>query len=528
MNYKRYLNKSTIIYIIIILALGILFNNSNKTKRDNVNEGFNSNRVDINKLSDIENLDKYTEGFIPNANSKDLYENEKQNFISKFIYGKNIFNSIVNLSTLNDNNNKNNNNLIRPSELSDLANNIKTELDSLTDTIFNDFTNIKFNDIDNYFENEYINKTAEFYNKYDMDYPGIKEYLDKEFTHKILEKIDYTLENEGNAKNFKFNYFDEFVDTNDIMGLNAINDKLEAKNAELEADEKMLDSKKKLSYIRAKIAGDSGDSVEDLKKLMEGFYNPLTTIKSTTSTTSPSSVSTTTTNAYRPLLKTPASFDGLTNEELEIVKRNQVANTPQNIDTVLIDPLKAVENVQDDVLQLLENFNNNKKKEYLNRKFSFDNDSTNRGSYLVNSKTDELFKNSVANLSYYSNNSQNSIYPNIIPPKEKIQKVLSEKRISVENNDLYRSFSNTSPIEGFEDTSATQQSIKVAETGKQPELLNTFDNFIKYSSSTILGLINKFTSGSIDLNNMDNNKMQSYGIVIIAIAILFFFISSSD
>lgn len=541
MNFKRIFNKSTIIYIIIILALAVLFNN-NKTKRDSNNEGFQSNRVDKNKLSEIENINNKKEGFISNIElSKTLipiYEEEKQNYISKFKNGEAIFNSIIDLSKLLTYSKTELEKIPKPSELSDLGNNIKTEIDILLDDIYNDFYITKIEDIDNYLNNEYNTKKNKFYNNYEQDYPGIKEYLDKEVLDNLLEKIDYTLANEGNSKNFKLEE-ESFVDNNStILGnLNDVSGKLEAKQKEVDEDKKIIELKRKLTIIRAKISGNDGESTEELKKLMESFYNPSTTIQVSPSTTipSPSLTSTnTTTTVYKPLLQQPASFDGLSNEELEIIKRNQIANTPQNIDTVLIDPLKAVENVQDDVLQLLENFNNTKKEKYLNSTFSFNNDPTNRGSYLVNSMTDRIQDNSISNLSYYSNKEHNSIYPNIISPKEKIQKVLFEKRTSAENNDLYmnyinsNSYTNAKQIEGFEDTSTTQQTTQAIETSKQPELLNTFDNFIKYSSSTILGLINKFTSGSIDLNNMDNNKMQSYGVVIIVVAILLFFISSSN
>lgn len=567
MNYKRLFKKSTIVYLIIILALGILFN-SNRTKKDIALEEF-TNRTDKNKLSDIipvnlnnnnnkknNNKEGFKSGSGKSMTSSStaiatlipIYEAEKDNFITTFKNGEEIFNNIIDLSQIIVNNDIST--LITPSELSDLATNIKTDIDDLVIQIFKDFETIKLEEVDNYLETDYINVQNTVFNKYSNDYP-IKELLQKELTELLIEKIDYTLENEGNSKNFKYETFNELNSTmktsilsttttqarnRDLIGFNKVNSKLDSKMAEADRDAKIIEMTRKLTYIRGKITGEDPESTEELKKLMEGFYNPTSTFSGATSTTLPSAPLTTSGPGIGPRIPQPKSFDGLSNEELEVIKRNQIANTPQNIDTVLIDPLKAVETVQDDIIGLLETFNSNEKKKYLNRQF----DPTNRGSYLTNSLTDRIQDTSIKNLSYYSN----PYHSGIIPPKEKVLNILTNKEYRQINPE------SDSGIEGFEVNSENiaikdpklfsnssnnndnnnNNSNSDNKSEKQSEMLNIADNFVKYSSSTILGLVNKVLRGTmnIDINNMDNNKMQSYGVVIIAIAILLFFISSSN
>jgi hypothetical protein len=567
MNYKRLFKKSTIVYFIIILALGILFN-SNRTKKDIALEEF-TNRTDKNKLSDIipvnfnnNNNNNNKEGFKSGSGKSmtssstviatliPIYEAEKDNFITTFKNGEEIFNNIIDLSHIIVNNDIST--LITPSELSDLATNIKTDIDDLVIQIFKDFENIKLEEVDNYLETDYIKLQETVLNKYSNDYP-IKELLQKELTELLIEKIDYTLENEGNSKNFKYETFNELNSTmnttilstattqsrnSDLIGLDKVNSGLDGKMAEADRDAKIIEMTRKLTYIRGKITGEDPESAEELKKLMEGFYNPTSTFSGATSTTLPSSPLTTSGSGIGPRIPQPKSFDGLSNEELEVIKRNQIANTPQNIDTILIDPLKAVETVQDDIIGLLETFNSNEKKKYLNRQF----DPTNRGSYLTNSLTDRIQDTSIQNLSYYSNPHHSAI----IPPKEKVLNILANKEYRQINHD------SNSGIEGFEVNSENiaikdpklfginnsnsnnlndnNNNSNNKKSEKQSEILNIADNFVKYSSSTILGLVNKVLGGTmnIDINNMDNNKMQSYGVIIIAVAILLFFISASD
>jgi hypothetical protein len=486
MNYKRLFKKSTIIYIIIILSLAILFNNSNK--QNNINNILNSN----------------TEGF----STKDktpleiiipIYEEEKENYINLFIYGEEIFNSILDISIITEDNIDT---LIEPSELADLAVNITSDIEIFVNNAYKKIEELQLKEIDNYLNNEYIKEKEKLYSNY--DYPNINIGLDKEITSLLINKINKVLENSGNSKNFKIE--EEF--SNNLIGLDKLNKGLTSKIGEIEEDEKLIEMTRKLTYVITKL--DDDKSEDDLKKILsENFYNPISTFPLSSSITIPSVPLTTTTTLTNPKLPIPKSFDGLSNEELEIIKRNQIANTPQNINTILIDPLKAVETVQDDILGLLETFSNKEKSSYLNRQF----DPTNRGSYLINSPTDDLVVNKIDNLSYYSS----SVKPEkIISPKEKILDILSNK----ENRTLPNELRNNFPI--------TNQQIEGFEDNNQSTTMNIFDGFIKYSSSSIISLINKLTSGSIDINSIDNNKLQSYGIIIIVIAILFFFISSSN
>ena len=217
---------------------------------------------------------------------------------------------------------------------------------------------------------------------------------------------------------------------------------------EANRDAAIIEMTRKLTYIRNILSDDETESTEELKKLMEGFYNPVSTISTNIASTIPDTSLFETSTTIGPRMIQPKSFDGLSNEELEVIKRNQIANTPQNINTILIDPLKAVETVQDDVINLLEKFNNKEKDKYLNRQFY---DPTNRGSYLTNSLTDRIQDKSIDNLSYYKNTSYGSDilgnstnYPNIIPPKQKIQSILENKEYRKINNNK-----KTSNIEGL-------------------------------------------------------------------------------
>ena len=230
MNYKRIFKKSTIVYFIIILALGILFN-STRTKRDKSLENF-TNRKDYNKVyTNNSKQESHIESFKGNNVLNTLipiYETEKENYIAIFKNGEEIFNNIIDLSNLSLNNETE---LIKPSELSDLATNIKTDIDTLVLQIFNEFNKLELKEIDNYLENDYISDLNITAKKYSKEYP-IDELIKKEINDLLIEKIDYTLENEGNSKNFKAEEFNNLNNTlntkittsnNDLIGLDKLN-----------------------------------------------------------------------------------------------------------------------------------------------------------------------------------------------------------------------------------------------------------------------------------------------------------------
>jgi hypothetical protein len=480
-------SKVGLIYIIIILSLVILFNNSKKQKIiNNTTEGFEDNSIDLGTI-------------------KAIYEEEKKKYLSMFKNGEEIFNSIIDLSLITSTTDIEN--LIEPSVIADLGTNLQTDIITLTTKIFNKFEKLNINEVDNYLSGEYISDQDNIINKY-LEYPDTIELIKKEINDILLEKIDYLLSNIGNSSNFKTDEKDYSINnTSKGVSLNDFDNKLYDKVKDVNNMEKIITAKRTLTYIRNKIAPSEEANEEELKKLLESFYNPISTISTSSETTTPDNSLMTETTITGPLMSTPKSFDGFTKEELEIIQRNQIANTPKNIDTVLIDPLKAVETVQGDLLGLLEKFNdsnnNKKKKEYLDRQF----DPTNRGSYLINSPNTYLTDNKIENLSYYSKPSNYS--KKILSPKEKIKSELSNKEYRKIDDQL------TKPAikEGFE---------------SQSEIVSLFDGFVKYSSNIIKVLINNLTSGTINIDSFDNNKMQSYGIIIIAISILLFFISSTS
>jgi hypothetical protein len=509
MNIKILFKKTTLIYIIIVLSLAILFNNSKKSNYKTYiqTEGFNSEE-------DIQNKEKQLELLIP------IYEEEKNKYKLMFKNGEEIFNSIIDISNINI---ETIDTLIQPSELEELAINIQTDITTIVNKIFTTFEKIAITDVDKYLseDGEYILLQKKIIEKYSSMYSELENLIKEEINTLLLDKIDNKLSN--NSSNYKIE--DTKLNTNTTNSgnngfLSGLNNKLSSKTKDIDNAEKIIELKRKFTYIRNKIAPSDEANEDELKKIVESFYEPISTMSSSPESTIPSNpLMTTETTLTRPMQRIPKSFDGFTSEELEIIKRNQLANTPKNIDTVLIDPLKAVETVQEDLLGLLETFNdsNNKKSksEYLNRQF----DPTNRGSYLINSPTDEFTTNKINNLSNYSKPSSYS--KRILSPKEKILETLSNKEYRTIDNQLVKE--NTTDIikEGFEN----KNNDKVE---KKTEILSLFDGFIRYSSTIISGLINKLTSSNTDINSMDNNKMQSYGIIIIAIAILLFFISSSS
>jgi predicted XRE-type DNA-binding protein len=569
MNIKRLFKKSTLVYIIIIISLAILFNNG-RTNTRRVNEGFNSNnRKDINGLSDIKyksvnknsnNLKK--EGFTTSQNDNlettleillPIYEEEKQNYKTMFKNGEELFTALVDLSQIT--NTELINELIQPSELSDLANNIKNDVNDITNNIFTKFEELSMSEIDSYLEGEYISIQSEIINKYSDDYPEINDIIKKEINDILLEKIDDFISNNSSANNFTAKSLEPFynsitnpVNTNSSItkpvNTNQTNNNLDNLVGNLNKSidtiddtENKIELLRKMTYIRNMIAPSDEENEAALQNLMEGFYNPTSTISQGPEAVVPGNPLMSEPTVTNPMMPSPKTFDGFTRGELEIIRRNQLANTPKNIDTVLIDPLKAVETVQEDLLGLLETFSDKQKSKYLNRQF----DPTNRGSYLINSPTDDLVINNITNLQNYSKPVINNYSKRITSPKEQIQSILANKE--------YRNMSSNNTIEGFENIDdnanisnntnmnnninmnkeVNNENIKLAGTSKISKS-NTaiFDGFIKYSSTMILNLINKLTSGSINIDAMDNNKMQSYGIIIIAIAILLFFISSSS
>jgi hypothetical protein len=492
---KRLFKKSTLIYIIIIMALAILFNNS-KTKKNTINEGFN--RIDKNRITDIKYINN-EEGFTneedPIAKLEPIYEDEKQNYKQIFKNGEDLFNALVDLTD-----NSSVDDLIQPSVLADLAINIKTDIDTLINKIFTKFENINIADVDEYLENEYNNNLETVYNKYSKDYPQITNIIKKEINDLLLEKIDEFMANNSSGKNFKADTFEGFYSSsNNISNLsNNINSSIN----NIDEAEKNLELIRKMTYIRNMIAPSNEENEAEINKLLESFYNPTSTISQNKDTVQPSTPLSSNPTVTNPMNKIPKTYDGFTRSELEIIRRNQIANTPKNIDKVLIDPLKAVETVQEDLLGLLEKFNNKKKSQYLNRQF----DPTNRGSYLVNSPNDDLVVNKINNLQNYSKS--NNYSKKIISPKEEINKILTNKEY--QNN----------IVEGFKNPSLSKK--------KQTSISTIMDGFIKYSSNNILNIINKLTSGTINIDSFDNNKMQSYGIIIIVLSILLFFISSTS
>ena len=180
-------SKAMIIYIIIIIALAVLFSIKEKPQIDN----FEVIQEDNEDTSDL---------------IKELY-------IEELINGEEIFNSI------------NESNSLVYDEFESLAVNLKTEIDIISNEILEgilDESIMSNEEIDEYYNNIYQNKMELLFDnfiEYGIDNQILKKELENQLSNKITSYIESSLE--------------ESISTNDIEGfqniLDTLDDNLEAK-----------------------------------------------------------------------------------------------------------------------------------------------------------------------------------------------------------------------------------------------------------------------------------------------------------
>lgn len=222
------------------------------------------------------------------------------------------------------------------------------------------------------------------------------------------------------------------------------------------------------------------------------------------------------------------SFDGLSTVQLNKIKDYNNANkSPYSHETLLIDPLKIISNVQDDTISLLEKtFQKYEPTDTTNGNITTSTnptttqegfDASNRGSYLTNSPTDKIVNPHVANLSYSSKQAEQ---PKYLSSQSKVFTTLKEKESDIAEIKS-RVYADTEVKEGFEDgTTATDAKKSSSST------IKLFDGFIKYSANILTDLIKLIIN--FDVNELDTSKLTSYGVVLIIISVILYFISISS
>ena len=225
------------------------------------------------------------------------------------------------------------------------------------------------------------------------------------------------------------------------------------------------------------------------------------------------------------LLETITYFQNKLNtgSEAELLKQDELVkqsssnlpienNTPtsnlENFTNMLnknINLLNSFEKIQDDAVDFLENIDTsnffiNKRKDY--NKISsatqniMKNNNTNRGNYLGSNNLDTLLNKPINNLSYTNFDNNNFSSKNILP----------------ENYKKYENIDK--PLkEGF---ASDNKDVK-------EQVTNFFDGLVKYLSKFIINFT-KEKSG-IDINNIDNNSLISYGILLIIVALFIFIVN---
>ena len=459
-------SKAMIIYIIIIIALAILFS--------------------IKEKPQIDNFEVIQED---NEDNSDLI---KELYIEELINGEEIFNSI------------NESNSLVYDEFESLAINLKTEIDIISNEILEgilDDSIMSNEEIDEYYNNIHQNKMELLFDnflEYGIDNQILKKELENQLSNKITSYIETSLSEEP-------------ISTNDIEGfqniLDTLDDNLESKMQETNKKIKNLDIKKKLYYFLDKIETTDIDQKNAIKKtIIEEMKN-----KSILKTEKFSSYGNTMFNGKNN------QYDGLINEDLKDLFNN---NSSSSDETVFIDPLKAIGRLQDDVVGLLENIGSNNKmgNKMQNKAKNGLTDSTNRGSYLNSLENEEilfrdnLLEDKLSNLFFSKGKKEN---PKILKKDFETRKILKDKESDIaeikSRSDIFKEEKkNEDVVEGFESKKKNNNTAKVA------------DGFIKYSSKSLMKLLNIDYNNLF--NNLDNETMISYGVILIILALFLFFL----
>ena len=275
-------------------------------------------------------------------------------------------------------------------------------------------------------------------------------------------------------------------------------------NAETNKKIQNLDIKRKLYYFLDKIETTDIDQKNAIKKtIVEEMKN-----KSILKTEKFSSYGNTMFNGKNN------QYDGLINEDLKDLFNNRDSSSSD--ETVFIDPLKAIGRLQDDVVGLLENIGSNNKmgNKMQNKAKNGLTDSTNRGSYLNSLENEEilfrdnLLEDKLSNLFFSKGKKEN---PKILKKDFETRKILKDKESDIaeikSRSDIFKE-ENEDVVEGFE-AKKTDNISKVA------------DGFIKYSSKSLMKLLNIDYNNLF--NNLDNETMISYGVILIILYYSYFF-----
>lgn len=474
MNFKEIINNRYAIYIIIIVILFLVYYNSMKTSLTD---------IEVKTRETTENFESYLED----------YNTEKINLINI----SNIINTLKSDISLDEKTIYELLLLIEkkiPSVELYLNNIIEEQLNSE----YNNITEYK-NTVDNFFSKKYKEYINDKLNEF-SDYNIIPD-LEVELTSRIIKTQITNLSNieKGDTND------NEEPEPTATSGTFGIIDQVN--NMEKSVDNISSSTFKRQQYVY--LLEKLGTSNEELAQAIsdsanvnvEGFTNNSNNI---------------------------TSFDGLNTVQLNKIKKyNDDNKSPYSHETLLIDPLKIISNVQDDTISLLEKtFQKYEPTDTTNGNITTSTnptttqegfDASNRGSYLTNSPTDKIVNPHVSNLSY---NSKEAEQPKYLSSQSKVFKTLKEKESDIEEIKS-RKYGNDTEKEGFEDGTTTTDA-----NNKSSSTIKLFDGFIKYSANILTSLIKMIIN--FDVNELDTNKLTSYGVVLIIISVILYFISISS